>query len=362
MELRLNVPPQPSEMALDGRVGAAVQRLLHQGRLPDLLDYGSTAGSRKDREAGARWLDARLGRVSADDVVISAGGAVALAGLVTTFAKPKDTVITESLTYPGIRAICRHFGLKLAGVPVDSEGMSPSGLAEACQRTRAKLLYCTPTIQNPTTATMSAGRRAEIAELAEEFDLTIIEDDAYGMLPREAPPPIASLAPEHTYYIASLSKCLSPGLRIAYCVGPREGKSRMTEGIRVVSFLAPPLMVAIASQLIEDGSAIEILEAIRTECSARQRIAREILDGESLAAPPESPHLWISLTGEWKVVELGEYLRSHGVAAKGDGFAVDGVHPSALRIALGAARSREHLIQALRFLKTTLGRPPQAVR
>jgi DNA-binding transcriptional MocR family regulator len=354
MDLRLNVPPQPPQAALQDRTVSAIGTLQRRANFLDLLSYDSTAGSLEDRQAGALWLRSRLGSISAEDVLICAGGAALLVALVTTFAKPGDTIATEALTYPGIRAVCRHFGVSLVGVATDHEGIIPSALAEICQRIRPKILYCTPTIQNPTTATMSKYRRSEIATTAKQFDLTIFEDDAYGMLPRDAPPPIASIVPDRTYYMASLSKCISPGLRIAYCVGPEAGKARMTEGVRVVTLHAPRLIVAIASQWIEDGSALAILDAIRSECAARQTIARQILDGEKIEANPEGPHLWLSLSGEWKIPDLGTYLRANGVAAKGDGFAVDGAHPNALRIGLGAPRSREDLIQALEFLRDAL--------
>lgn len=352
MELRLNVPPQPQ--VLHDRMASALGALQRRGDLADLLTYGSTAGSREDREAAALWLQPRLGSVSPDDVVICAGGASLLAALVTSFAAPGDTIVAEALTYPGIRAECRHFGLALVGAATDDEGIIPSALAEICQRNRPKILYCTPTIQNPTTATMSAERRSEIAAVAKEFDLIIFEDDAYGMLPVDAPPPIATFAPDRTFYMASLSKCISPGLRIAYCVGPESGKAQMTEGVRVVTFLAPRLMVGLASQLIGDGSALAILDAIRSECAARQAMARLILDGEQVAAKPEGPHLWLPLAGEWQIPELGAYLRANGLAAKGDGFAVDGAHPNALRVCLGAPQGLEDLVQGLEFLKNTL--------
>jgi len=359
MELRLNVPPQPA--LVQERVASALAAVRGRSDFSGLLTYDTTAGRPRDRELAAQWLRRLLGRVSADDVVIGAGGAAVLAGLVTTFTDPGDTIVTEALTYPGIRAVCRHFGRTLTGVATDGEGMIPVALAEACERLRPKLLYCTPTIQNPTTATMSQQRRAEIVAVARQFDLIVIEDDAYGMLPSEPLAPLATIAPERTYYIASLSKCLSPGLRIAYCAGPEAGRVEMTEGVRVVSFLASPLTVALASQLIEDGSAMAILDAIRSECAARQVIARQVFEGEAIAAHAHGPHLWLPLAGTWKIPELGEHLRANGVAAKGDGFAVDGEHPQALRACLGAAPSREALIRGLEFLKQTVREGPSRV-
>jgi DNA-binding transcriptional MocR family regulator len=201
---------------------------------------------------------------------------------------------------------------------------------------------------------MSRRRRSEIAEIAEAFDLTILEDDAYGMLPSKSVPPVATFAPDRTFYMSSLSKCLSPPLRIAYCVGPRARRAEMTEGVRVVTFLASQLNAGVATQLINDGSAQEMLDAIRAESIARQTIARQSLQGFEMAAHREGPHSWLQLPGEWHVPELGALLRDRGIAAKGDGFAVDGVDPNALRVALGAPASREQLTQVLATLRSTI--------
>ncbi|MTD53056.1 aminotransferase-like domain-containing protein [Amycolatopsis pithecellobii] len=354
MDLRLNVPPQPPGAALPERVASTIEILRHQGRIPELLDYGGTAGAEEDRLAGASWLRPRLGSVTADEVVICAGGASLLVALVTTLTAPGDTIVTEDLTYPGIRAVSRHFGRSLVGVAIDGEGIIPSSLAETCERVRPKVLYCTPTIHNPTTATMSEGRRIEIAAVAEQYNLRIVEDDAYGLLPENGTRPLAAFAPERTCYVSSLSKCVSPGLRVAYCVVPEADRARVIEGVRVVTLFAPRLLVAMASQWIADGSASAILAAIRSECRARQAIAREILDQEDIAAVPEGPHAWLSLSGERNITELGSRLRANGIAAKGDGFAVDNVHPNALRIALGAYQDRQELTRSLQFLKTTI--------
>ncbi len=352
MDLRLNMPPQ--HPVVQESIARALGELREQPDFPDLLDYGSTAGRREDREAAAFWLRARLTSVQPDDVVICAGGASLLVALLTTFSRPGDAVVTDTLTYPGIRAVCRHFERRLVGVPSDGEGILPDELARACERTAARLLYCTPTIHNPTTATMSPSRRAEIAAVAEAFDLVILEDDAYGLLPLDSPHPLATFAPQRTFYMASLSKCISPALRLAYCVGPESHRADMTEGVRVVTFLASKIMTALATSLIQDCSAHAILETIRSETAARHAIAREILDGWQFAGDEAGPHVWLSLPPGWDIPALGAYLRENGVAAKGDGFAVDGAHPDALRLALGTPATRDDLERGLLLLATTL--------
>lgn len=352
MELRLNVPPQPR--VVDESIASALRAVAGRNDFSDRLTYGTTAGRVDDREAGAEWLRPRLGKVERDRVVVGAGGASVLVALATTFTRPGDVVVTESLTYPGIRAVCRHFGMALAGVEMDDEGLVPSALAETCERVRPKVLFCTPTLQNPTTATMSTQRRHDIAAIADAFDLTIIEDDAYGLLPLAGPPPLAAFAPDRTFYIASVSKCLSPSLRIAFCVGPEHLRAQMTEGVRVVTFLASQLMAAVATQLIESGSAQQILDAIRDETAARQSIASQAMVGQVIATHPHSPHLWLTLPGVWRIPELGSYLRDNGVNAKGDGFAVTDEHPNALRIGIGAPPTIEALTRSLAFLSTAL--------
>ena len=83
-----------------------------------------------------------------------------------------------------------------------------------------KAIYCVPTIHNPTTATLSAARRQALAELAARHGVPIVEDDAYGALPSQPLPAVTSLAEGAGYYVGTLSKCLSPGLRTAFVVAP----------------------------------------------------------------------------------------------------------------------------------------------
>ena len=128
--------------------------------------------------------------------------------------------MAEALTYPGIRSVAAHLRVNLAAVAMDQEGLIPQSFEDACLRTKPKALYCTPTLQNPTTATLSTARRHAIVDIARRYQVPIIEDDAYGALPVAPLPPLASLAPELVYHIAGLAKCVAPALRIAYLVAP----------------------------------------------------------------------------------------------------------------------------------------------
>ena len=132
-------------------------------------------------------------------------------------------------------------GLRLEGVAMDEEGLVPEALDQAVVETGARLLYCTPTLQNPTTATMSEARKQAIACVAIRHDLTIIEDDIYGILLEEpAPLPLATFAPEHTIYVTSLSKAVAPGLRIGYTAPPQHIVERVGAAVRASCWMAAP--------------------------------------------------------------------------------------------------------------------------
>src|SRR5258706_15184295 len=124
------------------------------------------AGVLEHRAAAAAWMRRPGFTPAADDMVVCSGVQHAMYTVLATIAKPGDVVVTEAVTYAGIKAIAALSGLQLRGLPMDSEGIEPQAFKHACRR-GAKILYTTPTLQNPTTVTMSAGRRQEIARIAE---------------------------------------------------------------------------------------------------------------------------------------------------------------------------------------------------
>src|SRR5260370_36913386 len=99
------------------------------------------------------------------------------------------------------------------------EGIEPQAFKHGCRR-GARILYTTPTLQNPTTVTMSAARRQEIAHIAETYDVAILEDDVLGFLAPEAPLPVSPYAPANTYYLLRTSKGIAPGLPVASPIFP----------------------------------------------------------------------------------------------------------------------------------------------
>jgi DNA-binding transcriptional MocR family regulator len=133
-------------------------------------------------------------------------------------------VFTEQHTYPGAIALSRLTGCRLIGLPMDQEGIVPVALDEASSaESGPKTFYVTPIIQNPTTSTMSRTRREEIVEICQRRDIIIIEDDVYRLGPNASLPPLATLAPERTLYVNSMSKTVNPALRVGALIVPEGG-------------------------------------------------------------------------------------------------------------------------------------------
>jgi DNA-binding transcriptional MocR family regulator len=360
VDMTMNLPPQPDDAALTDRLARGLAAVQRRPDLLSLLSYSHSAGTEQDRAAGAEWLRPRLGDIAGARVVIGAGAQATFAALLTTFAGPGDTVVTEAMTYPGFRSLAAHLGVKLVGVEMDAEGLVPEALDEACRAHQPKAIYCTPTIHNPTTATMSEPRRAAIAAVARQHALPIIEDDVYGHLASDAPAPLAMHAPERTYYVHSLAKIIAPGLRIAYCVAPDIAAAmRLGAAVRAMTLMAAPLMAALATQWIGDGSARAILDAVRHEAAARQRMVGQILTGATYVAHPEGHHLWLSVPAEWNPAEFASYLRPRGVAiVASDAFTAQTAAPAAVRLSLGAATDRAQLEHILHLVAATLAQSP----
>lgn len=360
----MNLPPQPAAARLVERLQQSVSAILQERDAAALLNYRDSAATDVDRAAGAAWLKPRLGTVPAERLLVCGGAQGAFLALLTTLLRPGDAVVTEALTYPGFRALAVHLGIRLVGIAIDEEGLQPDAFESACRSHAPKALYCTPTMHNPTTATLLAARREAIVSIARRYGVAIIEDDAYGLLARSGPAPLAALAPDITYHVATLSKCLMPGLRIAYLVAPDNATAaRLAAAVRAATLMVSPIATAVATRWIADGTAHRILGAIRGEAASRQQIARQALSASRYAADPDGHHLWLSLPAGWTVTEFVTHFRSRGLAAvPAEAFAVEDATgrrdpPSAVRLPLGAAAGQPQLRQQLENVATALSQP-----
>lgn len=341
---------KPNLALQEPHVRAAMLELAQSPQLADMLDYTPDGGHPLHREAGAAWMRAAgLVDARAEQVLLTAGAQHGLWVAVHALTRPGDLVLCEALCYPGIAAVVLALGRRIRGVALDGEGMDPADLRALCENERPALVICIATCQNPTTRVMSAGRRAQVAALAREFDFTLVDDDLYGFLapePQPPIPPLATFAPERTLYLTSLSKSVSSTMRLGYLHGPAEWLAKLAASVRTSVWMVSPLAAQIATTLITSGRAAAMAAAQREEARARQLIARELLGRFGFDAQPCSFQLWLELPPHWAGGEqFAALARSHRLLlAGGDAFAVnrDGQGHRHVRIALMAG-TREQL-------------------
>jgi len=361
IDLSINVPtamPSPN-------LAQALERLVTKdhdspGLLEDAMAYRDPAGSPALRLAGVRWFE-RLGiAIEAEDLVVCAGAQHAILIALGTIAGPGDLVLGEALTYPGFLAAARLLGLRVKGVELDAMGIIPESLEEICRTEKPRLLYCMPSLQNPTCAQLPQDRREQIAEIAARHDLMIVQDEIHGGLVDDAASSLARLAPDHVMTIASLSKTLSPGIRTAFLAAPRERVSRMTELIWSSIWMSSPLGCELALGWLEDDTADRVLSARLREIEARQAIAQWVLADFDVATQPTAYHLWLTLPSSWESTTATAALAEAGIkVSSADEFRVEDTPTvQAIRISLSATRDRERLEIGLQTIARVLGQPP----
>ena len=362
VDLSLNIPPQPADPDLHELLRHGLAQVLLRADIDLLMTYHLAGGSAADRAAGARWLRPMLGDVDPGRVVASPGAQSALSALILALTRPGDVLLCEPLVYPGFRAAASQLGRLVQDVGIDDEGMLPAALEDAVRRSGARVVYLNPTIQNPTTVTMPEGRRRALAATAARLDLQVIEDDPYWLLADAAPPPLARLAPERVHYVATLSKCLSPGLRTAFVVSPDATRqSAFLAALRSFSLMRAPLTAVLVTQWLQDGTALRILAGVRAEARARQAVAAQSLAGglAQAHASREGIHLWLTLPSYWTARAFARAAREQGLAiTPSDAFSSGTTPVNAIRISLGEGRDRKRLSHALARLSGLLARRP----
>jgi DNA-binding transcriptional MocR family regulator len=346
---------------LNEAVAAGLVQLGEGATLPPIHKYPPNAGFITHRTAGATWISRYGMQVTPEQIVLTGGAQQGIMVALTTLCTAGDTVMTESLTYSGLRALAVMLGLKLRGIEMDAEGMIPAALVAACEKSDSRVLYLQPTLHNPTAAMMPLARRKRIVEIARKFNLTIIEDDAAASALRDRPAPVSALAPERSLYITSVSKSIGPAFRLGYIAAPIALQPRIANALHTMCLSVSPIVPELVASMIADGSAERIAENNLLELKERHRMALETLKGFTVRSHPAAPFMWILLPGDWDADSFAAAAKANGVSlVSADYFAVDRANvPAAIRISLNSGSSHQVLKQALSIGRSLLDKPPE---
>ncbi|MCB1497837.1 MAG: PLP-dependent aminotransferase family protein [Bauldia sp.] len=347
IDLSLN---HPLKQGAGQALGESLSAMIGETDLDELSLYHPPHGRADHRAAGADWLNFLGVEADPEDVMVVAGGQTGLLSTLLAFARRGDVVVTESLTWPGALAIAQSVGIRLESVDLDDEGLDPDRFEEACKRLGPRLLYTMPTLQNPTTATASTGRRKDIARIAREHGVLIVEDDAYGFILQPRVSSYWEIAPDISIYLTSLSKPIAPAMRIGYLAARAQHRRRLLGTLRATTVMPSPLLSELAARMIRSGEGAKRANFQADAAFRRQRLADRILGPASGVSA--SLHRWVPLPPGIRTSDFVASALSQGVAVTpGDVFCVrPGDDPGAVRVCVCAEPDERRLERALNTL------------
>ncbi|WP_217587136.1 PLP-dependent aminotransferase family protein [Burkholderia sp. GbtcB21] len=294
IDLSSNVPPAMLDARLLARTLTGIARKIDADHL-NL--YAPPAGHMEHRRVLARWLETLGLMVEPSHLVLTSGARQALSLAFDLACGSQGLLLTERITYPGAIALARRNGYRIQGVDTDAQGMAPGALADALDGTAStgsKAVYLTPTLQNPTTATMSAERRQAIVDICRRAGAWIIEDGVYASA-EPALPPLAALAPEITFHVNGLSKSLGPGLQIGVLVLPAGLDDAAEDALRDLPMAPSPLSCAVVEEWLATDVISSIQRDLHHEARRRSNLAISLLGASELVSHPGAYNAWLPM-------------------------------------------------------------------
>jgi len=286
-----------SNAALEHEPGAALQ-------------YGATEGYQPLREQLSAFMASKGAQVAPEELIVTTGSQQALDLLGKTLVGPGDKVIVEGPTFLATIQCFRLYGAELVSAPIDGDGVQTDALERLIAEHKPKFVYLIPTFGNPSGATLTLERRKKVLELAVKYQTLVIEDDPYGDLYFGAPPPPSLLAlsaqvpgsRELLVHCGSLSKVLSPGLRVGWMIAPAELLAKATMCKQFSDAHTSTFAQATAAQYLKAGRMPGTLAKVRAVYAERAQAMGDALRSElggaiDFVQPQGGLFVWARLTG-----------------------------------------------------------------
>ena len=311
---------EASQKALTEEPGAALQ-------------YGATEGYQPLREQLAAFMGSKgVQDLAPEGLIVTTGSQQALDLLGKTLINPGDKVIVEGPTFLATIQCFRLYGAEVIAAPIDADGVQTHRLEQLIQEHKPKFVYLIPTFGNPSGATLSLERRKKVLELAVQYQTLVVEDDPYGDLYFDVAPPPSLLAlsaqvPGSRALLAhcgSLSKVLSPGLRVGWMIAPAELLARATMCKQFSDAHTSTFAQATAAQYLQAGRMPGTLAHVRAVYAERARamgdaLRSELGDAISFTQPGGGLFFWARLTGAGGKLQDGNALAQRAIG-KGVAF------------------------------------------
>jgi DNA-binding transcriptional MocR family regulator len=299
--------PDPALFDAEGiRMAADAVLSTHPG---PVLQYGATEGYEPLRAGISTFMRAKGATVSPGGLIVTTGSQQALDLIGKTMISPGDKVIVEAPTFLATIQCFRLYGADVIGAPIDADGVQVDVLERMIETHRPRLVYLIPTFGNPSGATLSEARRLRILEIAARTRTLVVEDDPYGELYFDQPPPPSMLAlsdqvtgsRDWLAHCGSFSKILSPGLRVGWMVAPPELLARATMCKQFSDAHTSNLTQAIAAHYLTLNRLAPTLDVVRRTYAERARVMAQCLqddlgDAITFNAPRGGMFFWARLT------------------------------------------------------------------
>ena len=345
--------PDASLFDIEGIAQASAQAL--QDNPGGALQYGATEGLEPLRTELVKLMGQKGAAIENADLIVTTGSQQALDLVGKTLINPGDKVIVEGPTFLATIQCFRLYGADLISAPVDDEGVDVDNLEQLIATQKPKFVYLIPTFGNPSGATLSLARRKRILELAVKTGTLVIEDDPYGDLYFDAPPPPSLLAlsadvpgsRDWLVHCGSLSKVLSPGLRVGWMVAPAAllGKAVMCKQFSDAH--TSTFAQATAAAYLQSGRLPAELAKVRAVYAARARcmcdaLEREVGDAIRFVRPAGGLFVWATLTGANGAISDGSALAKRAIDnnvafVPGTPFFAQDPDPRTLRLSFATA-------------------------
>ena len=301
--------PDSAMFDVDGIREAANQALATEPGAA--LQYGATEGYQPLREQLAQFMQAKGAKdVTADQLIVTTGSQQALDLLGKCLVDPGSKAIVEGPTFLATIQCFRLYGADLVSAPIDGDGVQVDELEKLIQQHKPKFVYLIPTFGNPSGAMLSLERRKRVLELAVKYQTLIVEDDPYGDLYFDAPPPPSLLAlseqvpgsRDWLVHCGSLSKVLSSGLRVGWMVAPPELLAKAVMCKQFSDAHTSTFAQATAAQYLAAGRMPATLARVRQVYGARAQAMGDALrsdlgDAIEFVQPQGGLFVWARLTG-----------------------------------------------------------------